>query len=331
VFTSNLRNYVFHDNRNRLRDDRISLVIALASSVLLLALGEPERVVAFVGLTILGLCMLLFTIYYCTHAPQIAAKDLRHSPRKYAVLDLPVSRRLAWLSVGTIALLAAFPLPQVEAAVVDRRLRQLAKDVPLDHSSVDRIEQLFNVVNAYGVRISERTIAMVQAALQRTSAVSPNPPDPAIKAASDGAAFASFNIGLPPGMRGPLTSTLPEAKGSQWGFTPIATNTGPDSYGTIGVVRQPDVAKMEEIDHPFPTVSEYGPGFLVVKELTVTLDGFRLKHAVFQNALITYNGGPLILEDVYFFRCRLQICASENCQRLMRALTTGGWIGFSAE
>ena len=329
MFTVHLRNYVFSDNKKRLRDDRISLVIAFASSVLLLALGETERAAAITGLVVLGFSMLCLTIYYCTHAPQISTNRVRDTSSKYALLDRPVSRRLAWLSAATIALLAAFPLPEVEAAVLDRRLRQLVKTVPLDPTSVDRITQIFNIVNAYGVRISEATIAAVQSALHSTSAISTNPSDPAIKAASDGASFATFNIGLPPGMVGPLSTALPEAKGSEWGFYAIAPGTA-GAYGTIGVARQPDVAKMEQIDHPITTRSEYGPTFLVVKDVTATLDGFRLKHVVFQNAHIMYNGGSLVLDDVFFFRCQLQLCASENCQKFAEVITAGGWIRFSA-
>ena len=38
-----------------------------------------------------------------------------------------------------------------------------------------------------------------------------------------------------------------------------------------------------------------------------TLDGFRIRHVIFRNARIVYDGGPVNLQDVYFVNCTFEI------------------------
>jgi hypothetical protein len=332
MFTSNLYNYVFRDNTRRLRDDRISLLIAFGCSVLRLMAGEPERAAAIEGLVILGICMLCLTVYagLDTTRENVKERLMPHS-WKYAVLYRPVSRRLAWLSASAIALLAA--LPEVEAAILDRRLRRLTTNVPLNRESIEEATQTVDEATKYKVKIPRKTIAALQSALRETAKSDPTLSEEALKGASAAASAATVDIGLPKEMQGhPMYDTLPEAKGSAWIFSAIATNTGPDNYSTIGVSRQPDVAKMERLVEPLPAsgYGPYGPAFLLVKGLTATLDGYYLKHVVFQNMRLTYRGGPLILEDVYFFQCYFEFLPSENSWKLMSAIIAGGWIRFSS-
>ena len=93
---ANYRNYVYRDNKRRLRDDRLSMIVSLAAAFLTLALGQPERIAAIAGLVVLGVCMFYFTARYCLIAPQIAARRSRDYSGRYAILYRPVTRRLAW-------------------------------------------------------------------------------------------------------------------------------------------------------------------------------------------------------------------------------------------
>ena len=128
-----------------------------------------------------------------------------------------------------------------------------------------------------------------------------------------------------------MFGSFPEAKGSTWVFTPIATNAGPDNYSLIGFARQSDVARMEPINAPFTTSSAFGPAFLLVKGLTADLDGFRLRNVVFQDMHLTYHGGPLMLENVYFYHCELQFDSTDAGWRLISAVTSArGWVTFSS-
>ncbi len=174
----NYRNYVYRDNRRRLRDDRFSLIISLASAFLMLALGKPERTAAIVGLTMLGVCMFCFTLRYCMNAPQIAARRARDYSGRYAILYRPVTRRLAWLSAAALGLLAMFPPREVEAAVVDRRLLKLTRYPIL---SPEGAKQVTNILDAVAgqrpvVRLSEETRVRVRDTVKASAQRSPYPP-----------------------------------------------------------------------------------------------------------------------------------------------------------
>jgi hypothetical protein len=327
MFSINLRNYVFRNDKRRLRDDRISLVIAFACSILALALGAPERTAAIAGGVVLAVAMSSFTVYFCGNAAQITA-DLRVVPSsREKMLYRPVSRRLATASAITLG--ASFSARGVAATVLDRRLQKEIQATPLDQASIEKVIQAMDDAHAFGIRLPSKTILNAQATLRMTSEVAPALSSEAIRAASAVASNSTIDIGLPPDFHGKIYDRLPEANGSKWRFQPIATNTGPDNYSTIGMARPPDVAEMERVDNPLPSTSEYGPAFLVAKDLTATLDGFHLKHVVFQDMKLIYSGGRLSLDSVFFLNCEIECRPSGNAWKLISTISKGGWASLT--
>jgi hypothetical protein len=61
------------------------------------------------------------------------------------------------------------------------------------------------------------------------------------------------------------------------------------------------------------------------------LDGWHLKHVLFQDMKLLYHGGPLLLEDVYFFNCQLECMPSDNSWKLISDVTNGGWVTASMQ
>jgi tetratricopeptide (TPR) repeat protein len=175
---ANYRNYVYRDNRRRLRDDRLSLILSLAASFLMLALGQPERIAAIAGLAVLGVCMFYFTARYCLIAPQIPARRSRDYSGRYAILYRPVTRRLAWFSAAAIGLLAAFPLREVEAAVVDRRLLKLTRDPVLSPEQAKQVARTLDAASSQKplVKLSEETKIRVRDAVKASAQRSPYSP-----------------------------------------------------------------------------------------------------------------------------------------------------------
>lgn len=310
--TRNLRNYVFHENNRRLRDDRVSLLLASVVCIVMLAAGSSERAAVVAGLVVLVLCMFWFTIYFCSNAPQISAA-IRRKASTRSVLYHPISRRLAFISLGVFVALSA--ASGVGAAILDRRLRSLVQR-EVDKGSIPKITQTLEEAQKYGVTVprSRRTAELTARALQAASVAVSN---------------ATANIPPPPDVQGPIFARLPQAYGSSWRFTAIAANTGPDNYSTIGLAEGQNQAQMERIGGQPSVVSKYGPAVMLVKGLTATLDGFHLKHIVFQNMTLIYNGGPLILESVYFINARLQCSPGINSWRLLSAAINGGWVTVS--
>jgi tetratricopeptide (TPR) repeat protein len=198
VFTFNLRNYVFRRNKRRLRDDRVSLVLAFAFSMLMLALGLSERAAAISGVVVLGISMCCWTVYFCCNAPKISA-DLRHaSSSRYAILYLPVSRRLASISVLMLGIV--FSRPEIEAAVLDRRLRRLTEGGTLVHDQAEGVAEALRTAVEADVKLPSKTVLRVRDAVMTSALQRPQSsgiPD-AVMAIS-GYARANSSLGRSPG------------------------------------------------------------------------------------------------------------------------------------
>ena len=317
------RHFLVADHQSRDRSALIAMAVGfvvgtLSQKIIRMPFQDAARLAV---LAIAGTYLLRVWLY-CTSAQRFV--------RVSRSIPFP-TRRLAW-SAGSIALLVLLnvvPFTDAEAAVVDRRLRRLTQQVPIDQSKINRIQQTLGHADAYKLPLTKPTIISVQRALKRTAEAVPALSDAAIKAASAAASAATVDVGLPPDMHGPVSETPPEANGSSWKFSVIATNTGPDSYKFFGITGQPNVAIIEEIDAPLPS-PKYGPAIVLLKDMTATLDGYHLKHVAFQNMTLIYNGGPVILDNVYFFASKIQVAQNKDGWRLLSAVTKGGWVSFSA-
>jgi hypothetical protein len=327
VFAERLHNYVFQDNRRRHRDDRVSLIIAFAFSGIMLALGQPERTAALWGLAILGVSMFSLTVYYCNNAATVAANRSRAYSGKFALLYRPVSRRLALLSGAALLLLTA--LPEAAASVIDRKLRRLTTTVPLDQTSLNGVVQNLRKAEKYRLNLSPSTINTVVRALRETTERNPALSAEVSKASSAAASASTFEY--PKEMQGKVFKARPLDASADWGFSAIATNTGPDNYLLTGWTLPPNVAIMEPIQKPVRKFSGWGPAFLVAKGLTARLDGFHLKNVIFEDMRLSYDGGPLILENVCFYNCMFHFGENENCWRLIVSITSVRWVNFNAE
>lgn len=97
---------------------------------------------------------------------------------------------------------------------------------------------------------------------------------------------------------------LPPAKMGVWG---IAPKDQAAKYGLIGT----DKNQQEAI----------GNAFIFMDGNWATLDGMGLKHVIFRNVHIVYQGGSLELDDVYFLNCTFDgLPIGGNTQRLVSAI-----------
>jgi hypothetical protein len=256
-------------------------------------------------------------------------------PEQHTVIHgmTPKLRRTLILAVtsAVVPLLLSLPAPLLEGAVLNRKLRGLAQQqVPLSENSVGQIIDAITEASNANVRIPGETKVAIRSALRQTAVLKPALSNKAVTAE---AAVASYSTAYPSRKLQAILSqeTLrAEATGKEFVFTPIATNTGPDNYLTTEISRQPDVARMERLDNISPLASDYGPGFLIVQGLSATIDGFYLRRIIFKNMRLTYHGGPLVMEQVYFLECQFEMVASPNVSRLLGILDSAGPVYFSA-
>lgn len=100
------------------------------------------------------------------------------------------------------------------------------------------------------------------------------------------------------------------------------------SAGMLGVTYSRDAkmvsgeqaALFVQIGHEGKVVR--GPNDFVVEGqgFNIILDGFHVRNAIVRNAEITYNGGPIILENVYFVNCTFKTTIAPSSQLFADAL-----------
>jgi len=90
-----------------------------------------------------------------------------------------------------------------------------------------------------------------------------------------------------------------------------------NSIAWIGTSRPPDIPELrpiggQDVNQKSPIASSY----LLIKGGTLKLDGLFIKRAIFSNAHIEYDGGPLSLVGVYFINCTFTVAPKANGQLL---------------
>lgn len=77
---------------------------------------------------------------------------------------------------------------------------------------------------------------------------------------------------------------------------------------SVGANKTPDVPQFREINAPDPNADKAaGPQYLLVTNLTLTLDGLFVKRVIVKDAHVVYHGGPVVLQGVYFVDCTFEI------------------------
>lgn len=74
-----------------------------------------------------------------------------------------------------------------------------------------------------------------------------------------------------------------------------------------------DEAVQRTTGHPYLLIHAQGPGY-------IQLDGSWIRKVIFEGVRIHYEGGPLILQDVYFINCTFDIKQTSNSQVLSARL-----------
>lgn len=73
-----------------------------------------------------------------------------------------------------------------------------------------------------------------------------------------------------------------------------------------------------------------GDAFLEVDNATgILLDGMEIRNVIVRNSTVTYNGGPVILQNVYFINCTFQIVRNQKGQAISANLLESSPVTYS--
>jgi hypothetical protein len=70
-----------------------------------------------------------------------------------------------------------------------------------------------------------------------------------------------------------------------------------------GYAQGDKAARLERLDNPQPEGSEFGFFIIVGVANTIVLDGEYMKNVIIRHADVAYDGGSVVLENVYFVNC----------------------------
>jgi hypothetical protein len=300
------RYYVLVDHKARWRNDSACMIISIAWYLISKAAGV-ESVRAFkVSLGFLIVPVVISTLWYCLK-PQ-GVKSL-------VEIDLPRRSLLTGLAASIVLLaLLGFGTPALEAAIIDKRLRELLEGEPTQ-DKIEEATQIVSEANDKKLRASPQLISQLGQKLLESSS-KPHLRDSALTAAS---AFASYRSSLSPL---PPTSAAPsEIVGTivfQCGAEPLAGES-PIVSGVPWVKGGPSgFGCSRAFVHILEPLSTQGQ---------LPLDGLYARSITFVGGTFLYDGGQLKLESVLFIDSRIQVpltnTGNQNVQRLIGAMLTG--------
>jgi hypothetical protein len=86
---------------------------------------------------------------------------------------------------------------------------------------------------------------------------------------------------------------------------------------------------MEKIGHPEPQPSTIGHQVFLLSGGTAVLDGMYMRHVVFADVEVHYNGAHTVLDDVLFINCRFVFDNNSNARDLVAKIITSQHISAS--
>jgi tetratricopeptide (TPR) repeat protein len=162
MISDKFRTYLFVDNSQRRRDDRISLCIAFGVYLwLLIVPASTEKTAAIGALIVLGLSMCFHTVYYCLSAGRSKTFVMK------GLLYRPVPSRAALTSLFLLATFGVTPL--VEAAVIDRRLRNLAHSAQLSPDEAEQIARNLEFAAKWKIPLGNDTLLQVRDTIKESA------------------------------------------------------------------------------------------------------------------------------------------------------------------
>jgi hypothetical protein len=95
---------------------------------------------------------------------------------------------------------------------------------------------------------------------------------------------------------------------------------GTPHFGVLGAVPTEQAAQLLQIGKPDPNGSSpLGNDWIIADGGGLTIDNMQMKKVILRNVYISYSGGPLRMQDVYFINCTFAVKQQPNGQRLVAA------------
>ena len=94
---------------------------------------------------------------------------------------------------------------------------------------------------------------------------------------------------------------------------------GPPRFTVAGAVPEGQAAQLNVIGEPDRN-TPLGNDWIIADGGGLVIDNMQLKKVIFRNVYISYDGGPIHMQDVYFMNCVFQVRQQSNGERFAFAV-----------
>jgi hypothetical protein len=329
-----------------------TMVFSVVAGALAGAIAESAKAP---GDAALGVCLLVVAVIELAGA--FSYGRVRKDNRRAAMV-LPIRRYLLRAAVPAIGILvlSLLRIPNIEAAVVNRRLREITGEDPFPFEKVD---ELVNFAIQNRIPIPEKSIAAAQQRVLAAAgpAQSPFVPSPASKTFSRLQAYTLYNVAdvrlhlsgaiLLPSRVFQFYAPVFESSISVVGESRSTSIIDVRFRRTADMAAALDFAPGMQSDALVARLGATGKGLapaetpefirraqetsaynVVALELNIsnlhqTLDGFIWIDVAFDRCLIAYRGGAIHLQGVRFLNCEFSASDHEG-EKLMDYIKSSG-------
>lgn len=266
----------------------------------------------------------LYRLWVYCHAP------VRRTVSVVGPASLSERRKLVMAAGSGVALLILrfFPKQFVEAAVIDRKLRNLSgqdasPDLLRDAAQLMRVAERDSVEIDRG--LTSETAARASVAAQETTM------SPAVVSNGNSSVQKSVPIEV---TRDPRSGEIHILGKVEVDIGPgFVAQKSPLTFRAGPVVVGPDVAKWGEIGKPDDAASQiFGYSFVMLEtrpDTILQIDGLILKNFFFRGFTIRYLGGQTALAGVRFIECNFDFAPLANTIALSAIIAKGEMVDFS--
>ncbi len=322
---TDLNRYLTQDHAARQRTTLFSVGIGAAVGMITELWGIPFRASFLLCLLATGAVEVTMAVRYVPSAQTRIHTGVRFVERRNLL-------RVAFSIVSSLVLVRV--LFQLNSNVNARRIKQVASN-PSDQTNIAEAKTVLAKAISERVKIEKTVIQEAGAKFLEASQKSP---------AAWGAALAFLNyksflntaVAPNPGNRKLIDLEHGRSEDFYVEFDARkipGTQTAKFRYGGFGKVLpagSPEGALFVRIgneDRGNATTQHF---YLGAIGFELKLDGYHIRNAIINGARIVYNGGPLILENVYFVNCTFEMPPTPQSQELANAILDHVPVSFSS-
>jgi hypothetical protein len=320
---TNFDYYLYYDHSARSKTAFMAIAMGAGTGMLSESLGASVTLSAVLCVSAIGIVEITRAWRYVQPAGE-----------RRAALDLPSATRRSLILVPVSALflfiLTLVPVSKVEAAVIERRLKESA-DNPFNPQNANDAEK--TLIHAETSNIKLRPNVVEKTGKKFLDAAETESDPRAWDTALSFLDYRSFlNTDAQPILRDPQDD---EPIFHTYYYDKWVEGTEHTPMRVFGKVPLAQSARLNLIGRNFQAGRTFGNAFLLIEGTggndSVYIDGMDMKNILIRHANIFYEGGPVIMENICFVNCAFRLIQNSTTAQLAAKVLESPCITFTAQ